>query len=88
MVLLRASCIVLLLSGTDFFMAGKIIKLYDCDSLEYCGSIISEGAEWEYEGVADEHMISVTKGMPLKGVLACLINFNMVYDIHDKCEEQ
>ena len=69
-------------------MAGKIIKLYDCDSLEYCGSIISEGAEWEYKDVDDEHMISVTKGMPLKGVLACLINFNMVYDIHDKCDEQ
>jgi hypothetical protein len=69
-------------------MAGKIIKLYDCDSLEYCGSIISEGATWEYKDVTDEHMISVTKGMPLKGVLACLINFNMVYDIYDNPEQQ
>lgn len=59
----------------------KEVKLFYADTLEYAGSMIVNGPEWEYTGVKDEHMITVTKGMPLKAVCSCLINFNLVYDI-------
>jgi hypothetical protein len=58
-----------------------VIKLYQMDTLEYSGSIIVNNNAWEYRDVANDHMVSVTKGMPLKAVLACLASFNMVYDV-------
>lgn len=58
-----------------------VIKLYDMDTMEYTGSIVGNGNDWEYREVTNEHMISMTKGMPLKAVLSCLTTFNMVYDI-------
>jgi hypothetical protein len=57
------------------------IKLYHMDSLKYSGSIIVKDTTWEYREVMDDHMISVTRGMPLKAVLSCLTTFNLVYDI-------
>lgn len=60
------------------------IKLYDMDTLEYSGSIVGNNNAWEYREVKNDHMISVTKGMPLKAVLGCLTTFNMVYDIIEK----
>ncbi|PKL40602.1 MAG: hypothetical protein CVV44_03090 [Spirochaetae bacterium HGW-Spirochaetae-1] len=57
------------------------IKLYDADTMEYAGSILVNGGDWEYRDVDHEHLISVTKGMPLKAVLSNLIMFNFVYDI-------
>ncbi|OHD65704.1 MAG: hypothetical protein A2176_13805 [Spirochaetes bacterium RBG_13_51_14] len=60
------------------------IKLYHIDTLEYSGSIIVNNQEWKYEGVTDEHMISVTRGMPLKALLACLASFELVYDLLDE----
>jgi len=59
----------------------KEVKLYFSDSLEYAGSIIHNGKVWEFKDVEDEHLIKVTKGLALKGVLANLIYFNLVYDI-------
>jgi hypothetical protein len=59
------------------------IKLYHIDSLEYSGSIDVKEASWEYRDVTNDHMISVTKGMPLKAVLACLVTFDLVYDVID-----
>ncbi len=58
-----------------------VIKLYNMDTLEYSGSIITNNNSWEYRDVTNDHMISVTKGMPLKAVLVCLASFNMVYDV-------
>jgi len=58
-----------------------LIKLYHMDTLEYSGSIIVHNNDWEYQDVTNDHMVSVTRGMPLKTVLACLASFNMVYDI-------
>jgi hypothetical protein len=58
-----------------------VIKLYHMDTLEYSGSIIVDKNAWEYRDVTNDHMVSVTRGMPLKAVLACLANFNMVYDV-------
>jgi len=60
-----------------------VIKLYDMDTMEYSGSIVVSGAAWEYQDVQNDHMISVTRGMPLKPLLACLVQFNLVYDIID-----
>ncbi|MCU0847926.1 MAG: hypothetical protein MUD12_08575 [Spirochaetes bacterium] len=59
----------------------KEIKLYDADSLEYCGSIIVKGSDWRYSDVNNPHLIKTTDGMPLKTVLMSLISFNLVYDI-------
>jgi hypothetical protein len=58
-----------------------VIKLYQMDTLEYSGSIVVKENTWEYQGVTNDHMISVTKGMPIKAVLACLTTFNLVYDM-------
>jgi hypothetical protein len=60
------------------------IKLYDMDTMEYAGSIMVENNSWEYRDVKNDHMVSVTKGMPIKAVMACLTTFNMVYDIIEK----
>ncbi len=59
----------------------RTIKLYDADSFEYAGSIVVSGSDWEYRDVDNDHMKSVTQGMPVKAVLMCMINFNLVYDI-------
>jgi len=59
----------------------KEIKLYDADSLEYCGSIFVDGSKWRYSDVNNPHLIKTTEGMPLKTVLMSLISFNLVYDI-------
>lgn len=59
----------------------SIVKLFDADSLEYAGSIEVRGFDWNYAEVKDENLIKMTSGMPVKGVLAMLINFNLVYDI-------
>lgn len=57
------------------------IELYDMDTLKHSGSILVNDDDWEYKGVDDHHLITITRGMPLKAVLAFLVNFNMVYDI-------
>ncbi len=57
------------------------IKLYDMDTMEYSGSIVVDNNAWEYREVKNDHMISVTRGMPLKALLACMAGFNLVYDI-------
>ncbi len=57
------------------------IKLFDADSLEYAGSIMVNGHNWNFTNVTDEHLIQTATGMPLKAILACLISFNLVYDI-------
>jgi hypothetical protein len=62
----------------------KTIKLYNADSLEYAGSILVKGKAWEYVDVDDEYMKKVTVGMPVKAVMMCLINFNLVYDIFEE----
>ncbi len=60
-----------------------VIKLYDMDTLEYSGQIIAaSNTSWEYENVNNDFMIQMTKGMPLKAVLANLVVFNLVYDVH------
>jgi hypothetical protein len=60
------------------------IKLFNADTLEYAGSImISGGGYWEYRQVSDSHLLQTTQGLPLKGVLSCLINYNLVYEIVD-----
>ena len=51
------------------------------DTLEYSGSILVKDNSWEYQDVTNDHMVSVTRGMPLKAVLACLASFNLVYDV-------
>ncbi len=56
------------------------IKLFDADSLEYSGSIVVTGKDWQYENCTHDDLQSVTTGMPLKAVLANLIIFNLVYD--------
>jgi hypothetical protein len=58
-----------------------VIRLFDADSLEYAGMIMVKGKSWEYRDVHNEHLRAVTVGMPIKGVLANLIYFNLVYDI-------
>ncbi len=58
-----------------------IIRLFDADTLEYAGMIVVNGKSWEYREVENEYLRQVTMGMPIKGVMACLINFNLVYDI-------
>ncbi|TAL32931.1 MAG: hypothetical protein EPN93_14775 [Spirochaetes bacterium] len=57
------------------------VKMYDMDTLEYCGSIFADGGSWRFQGVTNEHLISMTKGMPFKAVLASLVGFQIVYDI-------
>lgn len=57
------------------------IKLYHIDSMEYSGSIDVKDGSWEYRGVTNDHMISVTRGMPIKAVLSCLAAFDLVYDV-------
>lgn len=64
--------------------AVKEIKLFDADTLEYVGSIMmKEHMEWEYQDVDNDFLLETTSGLPLKGVLASLINFNIVYEIVD-----
>lgn len=58
-----------------------IIRLFDADTLEYAGMIVVNGTSWEYRDVENDYLRDVTRGMPIKGVMACLINFNLVYDI-------
>jgi len=69
------------LGGDTVNKPDRTIKLYNADSLEYAGSIVVRGQAWEYQDVDDEHLKSVTVGMPVKAVMMCLINFNLVYDI-------
>ncbi len=57
------------------------IKLYHIDSLVYSGSIEVLDGTWKYRGVENDHLISVTEGMPLKAVLSCLVAFDLVYDV-------
>ena len=57
------------------------IKLYHIDTLDYSGSIDVTDGSWSYRGVSNDHMIAVTTGMPLKAVLACLVSFDLVYDV-------
>ena len=59
----------------------KEVKLYDADTLEYAGSMVVKNKSWEYVDIKDKHLAEVTKDMPLKSVLPCLITFNLVYDI-------
>ena len=64
--------------------AVKEIKLFDADTLDYVGSIImKENMQWEYHDVDNEFLLETTSGLPLKGVLTSLINFNIVYEIVD-----
>ena len=64
---------------------GKI-KLFDADTLEYEGSIIVNKNQWQFENVKNENLKKMTSGMPIKAVLACLISFNLVYDIVEERE--
>ncbi|MBN2078780.1 MAG: hypothetical protein JW838_07425 [Spirochaetes bacterium] len=57
------------------------IKLYHIDTLEYRGTIAVKGSEWEFLDVDNDHMKNVTRGMPLKALLASLVTFDLVYDI-------
>ncbi|MBP7737988.1 MAG: hypothetical protein KA369_18565 [Spirochaetes bacterium] len=57
------------------------IRMYHVDTMEYSGSIDVKDGSWQYRDVTNDHMIKVTSGMPFKAVLACLINFDLVYDI-------
>ena len=59
----------------------KEVKLYNADTLEYEGSMIVKGNSWDPVDINDKHLLEMTKGMPLKAVLPCLITFNLVYDI-------
>ena len=59
----------------------KEVKLYDADTLEYAGSMVVKDKSWEYVDIKDKHLSEVTKGMPIKSVLPCLISFNLVYDV-------
>jgi hypothetical protein len=59
----------------------KEIKLFDMDTLEFRGSIISEGSQWHFNNVKNSHMTDITQGMPLKALLGCLASFGLVYDI-------
>ncbi|MCX7679206.1 MAG: hypothetical protein N2316_08290 [Spirochaetes bacterium] len=58
-----------------------IIRLYDADTFDYVGMIVACGSRWEYREVDNEFLQAVTVGMPLRGVLAGLISFNIVYEI-------
>lgn len=60
-----------------------VIKLYNADTLEYSGTIISNGPEWSFKEVENAQLTAMTKGMPLKALLANLIVFNLVYDVHE-----
>jgi len=57
------------------------IHLFNADTLEYAGKILVHPDRWEYHEVADEYLKEVTSNMPLKGVLSCLISFNLVYEM-------
>ena len=57
------------------------VKLYDMDTMEYAGAIVTTADGWEYRDVTNEYMMSVTRGMPIRGVMACLAWFNLVYDL-------
>ncbi|MCL2154729.1 MAG: hypothetical protein FWH53_03590 [Leptospirales bacterium] len=59
----------------------KEVKLYNADTLEYAGSLVVKNNSWDPVKIEDKHLLEVTKGMPLKSVLPCLITFNLVYDI-------
>lgn len=64
------------------------IKLYHIDTLEYCGSIVAHnGFDYEFREVNDEHLISMTRGMPLRALLASLVAFDIVYDVIDEGEQ-
>ena len=62
-------------------MGIKEVKLYNADTLEYAGSMVVKNKSWDYVNIQDKHLLEVTKDMPLKSVLPCLISFNLVYDI-------
>jgi len=81
MPLAMAICRYLIGTTTYRVVNVMVIKLYQMDTLEYSGSIIVNNNTWEYRDVTDDHMVSVTRGMPLKAVLACMASFNMVYDM-------
>ncbi len=57
------------------------IKLYHIDTLDYSGSIIVEGGAWEFREVNNEFLVNSTRGMPLRGLLALLVSFDLVYDM-------
>jgi hypothetical protein len=59
----------------------KEIKLFDMETLEPSGSIITEGNQWHYKDVQNLYMADITRGMPLKALLGCLATFGLVYDI-------
>lgn len=67
--------------GEEMEMRETIIRLFDADTLDYAGKIVVRSKSWEYSEVNNDYLQQVTVGMPIKGVLACLINFNLVYDI-------
>ena len=60
------------------------VKLYNADTLEYAGEIIVSSHEWEYKNVSDSSLLEMTRGMPLKALLPCLISFNIVYDLFEE----
>lgn len=63
-------------------MESMEIKLYHIDTLEYLGSILVRSAfDYEFRGHIDEHLLSSTRGMPIKALLANLVSFDMVYDV-------
>jgi len=66
----------------------KEVKLYNADTFEYTGSMIVKNDTWEYVNMEDKYLFEVTKGMPLKSVLPCLITFNLVYDIIEDIIEE
>lgn len=57
------------------------ILLYNADTLEYAGKIVVTDGKWVYDGVSDQHLIEMTSNMALRGVLSCLISFNLVYEM-------
>ncbi len=59
----------------------KIIRLFDADTLDYASMIVVKDTGWEYCEVDNEYLRRVTSGMPINGVLASLISFNLVYEI-------
>jgi len=62
----------------------KNVKLYNADTLEYAGEIVVNSSNWEYVDVINSDLIEMTKGMPLKALLPCLIGFNLVYDMFEE----
>ena len=59
----------------------KEVRLYNADTLEYAGTMIVKDNSWDSVDINDKYLLEMTKGMPIKSVLPCLITFNLVYDI-------